>query len=169
MAVPTRVESRVSLATNPFQPAREVLATPSASFIIEPARSAPLATAAKARSTSSRLPSSGMMAPIDSEPNNWVASAFCSSSGCCLSACSTERIVSGAFCCMPLASSSGSKPRASQVSRWPFVAALPLVRAPRKFLKPVPAISFSVPGLRNAVDRAALCSGLRPEALPMAP
>ncbi|MNE48355.1 hypothetical protein D3C80_1428130 [compost metagenome] len=141
----------------------------SASVIIEPARSAELATILNARSTSPRFCSIGMIAPIDSEPNNCVASADCSSTGCALMACSTSMIVAGASCCICLARSSGSIPRLSQASRWPFVAADPLVSAARKFFMPVPAISFSVPGLSSAADSAALCSGLKPEACPTAP
>ena len=176
IAVPTTVESLVSFAVNEFQPVREVLATPAASCIIEPC--SPIAdvaylvlslTMSKARCTSPRFCSSGWIAPIDSDPKSWVATAACSSTGSARIASSTFIIVSGALPCMSLAKSSGVNPSFSQTSFCPLVAASPLVSAAVKFLKPVPAISFSVPGFRKAADSAADCSGVRPEALPTAP
>ncbi|MNJ53568.1 hypothetical protein D3C77_489620 [compost metagenome] len=176
IALPINVVSRVSLAVKAFQPVREVFATPAASCIIEPC--SPIAdvaylvlslTISNARCTSPRFCRSGWIAPIDSDPNNWVATAACSSTGWSRIASRTFMIVAGASACMSLARSSGSNPSFDQTSFCPLVAASPFVRAAVKFLKPVPAISFSVPGLRNAADSAADCSGVRPDALPTAP
>ena len=176
IAVPTMVLRRVRRAVKAFQPVREVFATPAASCIIDAC--SPMAEVAyfdlsatrpNACSSGSRFSSSGWIAPIDSEPKSVVAIAACSSRGWSRMTFSTFMIVAGALSCMSLARSSESNPSSFHCSFFPLVADLPATSALVKFLKPVPAISFSVPGLSSAAESAAVCSGDKPEAEPTAP